>query len=326
MLLSFIPGGFSLPLPSVVWISINNYCNLECPDCFVKVTKVNKLDMPLSDFVQIIKNIQYQYWFKPQIVLFGMEPLLHPQIDKILDLLSIQKYKVTVRTNGMLPFEVYKKIINYPCIDKVMISIHNQNFKQIKDLGLIFREFNIKNKRKVRIYLTIQIDYINQLGLNLIDIINYFKDTGFRNIRFQHNVFKEKKYDSVYVDKLRKQIFSVKKYKYKIPIIFSPNISSKDLEKYYLLQDLNFFNKAKCHFPWLFTTVNIYGELSFIPRECSHKSNIPIFDLKKQKLSNIWNDKRIRILRASINKALLEKDNCLRCQFKAYYGLSSNIF
>lgn len=88
---------------NVINFHITNKCNYSCKYCF---GKFEGNEIPLSDAKQVIDSIS-QYFSHNKIKngrinLAGGEPLLHPQLDAIIDYCYQKDIKVSIVTNGSL--------------------------------------------------------------------------------------------------------------------------------------------------------------------------------------------------------------------------------
>ncbi|WMJ81886.1 radical SAM/SPASM domain-containing protein [Clostridium sp. MB40-C1] len=104
-----------------IYIEITNVCNLACKFC--PQTKRKPEFMKLETFSKILDEI------KPhgKYVYFHVkgEPLLHPEIDKFLDLSHEKGFKVNITTNGTLINKVKDMIITKPALRQVNFSLHS---------------------------------------------------------------------------------------------------------------------------------------------------------------------------------------------------------
>lgn len=104
-----------------IYVEITNACNLSCSFCpktmrpsqFMKIKVFNNiLDeiKPYTDYINLhVKG----------------EPLLHPDIDKFLDLCCDKDFKVNLTTNGTLINKVKEKIITKSSLRQINFSLHS---------------------------------------------------------------------------------------------------------------------------------------------------------------------------------------------------------
>lgn len=103
------------------YIEITNVCNLACDFC--PQTKRKPEFMKIEIFSKILDEI------KPHAEYIYLhvkgEPLLHPEIDKFLDLSYEKGFKVNITTNGTLINDVKDKILMKPALRQVNFSLHS---------------------------------------------------------------------------------------------------------------------------------------------------------------------------------------------------------
>lgn len=103
------------------YIEITNVCNLACVFC--PQTKRRSEFMSIETFSNILDQI------KPhtEYIYFHVkgEPLLHPEIDKFLDLSYEKGFKVNITTNGTLINQVKDKIMMKPALRQINFSLHS---------------------------------------------------------------------------------------------------------------------------------------------------------------------------------------------------------
>lgn len=104
-----------------VYVEITNTCNLSCDFCIQN--KRNNKFMSINEFEIILKKLKgltnYLY-----LHVLG-EPLLHPNINELIDLATSYGYKINITTNGYL----IDKIIDNKNINMINISLHSYNEK-----------------------------------------------------------------------------------------------------------------------------------------------------------------------------------------------------
>lgn len=104
-----------------VYVEITNVCNLACSFC--PKTQRGPEFMKLETFSEILERVK-EYTDHIYFHVKG-EPLLHPDIDKFLDLSFQKGLKVTLTTNGTLISKVKHKILGKPALRQVNISLHS---------------------------------------------------------------------------------------------------------------------------------------------------------------------------------------------------------
>lgn len=104
-----------------IYIEITNVCNLACSFC--PQTKRPARFMNIETFKKILSQI------KPygEYIYFHIkgEPLLHPDIDKLLDISYEEGFKVNITTNGTLITKVKDKLLKKPALRQINFSLHS---------------------------------------------------------------------------------------------------------------------------------------------------------------------------------------------------------
>lgn len=110
-----------------MYIEITNVCNLECRFC--PPTKRAKEFMSIGHFTQILDKIKEHADF----LYFHVkgEPLLHPDLDKFLDICFEKGFKVNITTNGTRLRQLKDMLLTKPAIKQMHISL--QSYEEQKD-------------------------------------------------------------------------------------------------------------------------------------------------------------------------------------------------
>lgn len=103
------------------YIEITNACNLSCSFC--PKTKRPVEFMSCESFEEILFKLQNH----SKYIYFHVmgEPLLHPEIDRFLELSHDYGFKVNITTNGTLINKASDKIISKPALRQVNFSLHS---------------------------------------------------------------------------------------------------------------------------------------------------------------------------------------------------------
>ena len=140
-----------------IYIEITNICNLRCKFCPEASRK--KEQMELEKFEEVISKIHNH----TKLVALHVkgEPLLHNQLEQILEILEKYKIKANITTNGTLIKDNLEIIKNSKSVRQINFSIHSitQNQKlnkqylhdifksaeQLKNTIISYRLWNLKN-------------------------------------------------------------------------------------------------------------------------------------------------------------------------------------
>lgn len=105
-------------------VEITSFCNLNCPICFNDSSVFNEEIMELEDFKTIVRKIKNM---RVNVQLSGGEPLTHPHITEIIDILIENDIKFHINTNGMLMTpQIMDRFINYPNVS-IQLSMDGAN-------------------------------------------------------------------------------------------------------------------------------------------------------------------------------------------------------
>jgi radical SAM protein with 4Fe4S-binding SPASM domain len=104
-----------------VYIEITNVCNLKCTFC--PVTKRPPTFMDAVSFTRILDQIA-PYTDYCYLHVKG-EPLLHPDLDKFLDIACAKGIKVNITTNGTLIGQMKDKLISKSALRQINFSLHS---------------------------------------------------------------------------------------------------------------------------------------------------------------------------------------------------------
>jgi len=110
------------------YIEITNVCNLNCDFCPKTGRKPEymSIDLFCNILDQIEKHTDYIYFHVKG------EPLLHPHIDKLLDISYERGFKVNITTNGTLINKVKDKLLMKPGLRQVNFSLHSFDGNEMK--------------------------------------------------------------------------------------------------------------------------------------------------------------------------------------------------
>lgn len=172
-----------------IYIEITNLCNLNCPFC----SKDNKPKKELSvkEFEYILNKID-KYTDYLYLHVKG-EPLLHSDLNSILNICKKYNKKVNITTNGTLLNKQINTILN-SSVRQVNISMHSLKNEECEDIlkccklladnhvYVVFRFWVYNNKQNILInkisdYFNCKIDDINNIKVN--DYIYINKDEEF---------------------------------------------------------------------------------------------------------------------------------------------------
>ena len=103
-----------------IYLEISNICNLKCAFC--PGTRRKPHIMTEAEFSSLLPKIRPYSDFL-YFHLMG-EPLMHPHLDRFLELAEEAGFKVILTTNGTLLKRQSNILLNAPALHKVNISLH----------------------------------------------------------------------------------------------------------------------------------------------------------------------------------------------------------
>ena len=172
-----------------IYIEITNICNLDCPFCS-KDTK-EKRSMTIEEFDTILKKID-KYTDYIYLHVKG-EPLLHKDLDKLLDIASSYNKKVNITTNGTLLKEK-EELLKHPAIRQINISLHNEK-NNLEDI------FAVVDKLKDKIIVLRYWTYSKERTDIVDKVLDHYKISTTsvdKHIKLRNNLFLDKQEEFVW--------------------------------------------------------------------------------------------------------------------------------
>ncbi len=119
--------------------NITNRCNFSCKTCLRE--KSSNQDLPLETIEKVIPTLRTLG--VQHIALTGGEPIMHPEFENVLDIITAADIKISLVTNSWL----YEKYLT--CLEKhrdhvyyVAISLDGHN-AELHDKNRIKRSFRV---------------------------------------------------------------------------------------------------------------------------------------------------------------------------------------
>lgn len=184
-----------------IYIEITNKCNLNCSFC-IKDNRFKK-EMSFKDFEIILQKID-KYTKYIYLHVKG-EPLIHSNLDEILNLTKKYNKFVNITTNGVLLKEKINILKKYDNIRQINLSLHSENKKksyiddilncvdELNNVFIVYRFWTLKNN----ILDDRMLEYLEKIKLKYtIDESSYKKILEGNNIKIKENVYinKDKKF------------------------------------------------------------------------------------------------------------------------------------
>jgi len=166
-----------------IYVEITNICNLNCSFC----SKDNRVKESISveNFETVLKKIN-DYTDYIYLHVKG-EPLLHDDLDKLLDKAYKYNKKVNITTNGTLLKEK-EDILRHPSIRQINISLHNEK----NDLEEIFEVIDkLKDKIIILRYWTYSKERTDIVD-KILKYYNISTESVDKHIKLKDNLYLDK--------------------------------------------------------------------------------------------------------------------------------------
>ncbi len=345
-----IHDGYSY-YPETIDLFLTYRCNLRCKMCgqwgVVGTSKEMspeelKSELSLDEIYKIINDIKT---FKPNVTLFGGEPLMYSNWEKVVSRIKQEGMRCNMITNGIL-LEKYANSIIDLGVDEIIFSldgpreVHDEvrgakgTFDRASRGLKLIRDIKRKsgtNKPVVSISSTIfEINY-----KRLDELISIAEELMASTITFHHLIFlSQERYDQhnnifkgyyemvcndwkgfvrdslpdIDVDFLIRKMEDIKKRDSKVKIAFYPNFTDEEIRRYYTEFDFVSSNYGKrCLSPWMVSYIFPDGSV----RPCQ-SLNFSAGNVKDNTFSRIWNNEKYMRFR-KITKKEKKYPVCTRC-------------
>lgn len=145
---SFFYSNRATPFPRVINCFITEKCNFKCPMCHVADSRLKNLNH--LSFKQLQPLFDEISSFSPSVSLAGGEPLMHPEIIKIIKYLNQKKIVKAMVTNGLLLEKMADQLV-HSGLDFLAISLDGPDEATQYQRGLVKNSFDqiIKGIQKI---------------------------------------------------------------------------------------------------------------------------------------------------------------------------------
>ncbi len=302
--------GYNIIPPRFIVIVLTYRCNLNCYFCYQSKEKGKTFpDMNIDDAKILEENISKSFYFKPRIHLFGGEPTINKDFVEILKYFSEKGYKTSLTTNGINMNKYGNILAAIKGLKEINISLNVNDYRQVISSLQFFDGYDRDNKTIIN--LSCPINNSNQS--NLIEIVREFENSHASCVTFQHAMFPFNYKDNMNIESIREQVELIRENKFRIPVLFLPDIKTKDIEVYYNDPDFP-YNKNNCIFPWFSLIIEPNGNV--IPCE---EVDAVVGNAKNVSLKDIWNNGEYKRFRQNIRKQGISYPICKRCCHRQYY-------
>ncbi len=334
--------------PEAVTLFLTHKCNLRCKMCGQwgegGVTKKDtsqhiREELSNSELRSLIDELAV---FRPNITLFGGEPLLYPAVPGLIAMIKQKGMHCLMITNGSLLEKVAEEIVDSG-LDELNLSLDGkaEDHDRIRGLPGLFNRimtglqkvnyYKEKKGRKhplINLQCTINRDNYRHLE-QLLEVASaaQVNSLTFHNLIFlDPSIIKEqKKYDQelgcdssawegfvfepgMEAEQLFQEITRIKSGTYPFSIDFYPNFNREEFLDYY--RNKNYRpggGSARCLSPWMVAYVFPDGEV----RPCLN-FNFSYGNIKSSRFKDIWNSSQAVKYRRALKKNKLFPV-CSRC-------------
>lgn len=314
-------------LPTHVQIEITTFCNMDCLSCGRRYLVDKGHHMLFDDFKCIYNQI------KPKnINLSGLgEPLLNPEIFKMIEYCRINGSVVNFPTNLSLSEKIIEKLVDTQ-IDQLKVSIDASTpemFRMVRrseKFNILLRNIRLINRIKkekgfkkpeIRFNFALQKYNIDELP----KLLTLAKELEVSTIYIQYlNYFS--------VEKEKEELcgFNLQKLREILNISeqiarnngIKTNISNwkRNMNRYYnkmLPKDQFVPNNIKCNFPWVSTFIDVYGNVKPCPTFVWERNAKSLGNCLEQPFRKIWNSEPNKKLRWELKRNIRSNPICKRC-------------
>ncbi len=337
--------------PETVDLFLTYMCNLRCKMCGQwgeagtskdMSPKELKRELSLDEIYKIINDIKT---FKPNVTLFGGEPLMYTNWEKVVSRIKQEGMRCNMITNGIL-LERYANSIIDLGVDEIIFSldgpreVHDEvrgakgTFERASRGLKLIRDIKRKSgTSKPVVSISSTIFEINYKRLD--ELISIAEELAASTITFHHLIFlSEERYNQhnnifkgfygmvcrdwkgfvrdslpdIDVDFLIRKMEDIKKRSSKVKINFYPNFTDEEIRRYYTEFDFVSSSYGKrCLSPWMVSYIFPDGSV----RPCQ-SLNFSAGNVKDSTFSKIWNNEKYMRFR-KITKKEKKYPVCTRC-------------
>ncbi len=292
-------------MPVKLWIESTNRCNLKCGICFNKeIPDSEKGNMDLHLYKKIIDEAEGSVY---DINLFHRgEPLLHPDIVKMIYYAKNKGMKTRIHTNATLLTSELARDIILSDLDTISFSFDGYTKKTYEEnrAGAKYEE-SLKN---IIGFLKIKKELDSDKPFTILQVI----EPGTSEKKVMNISLKEgflRNFSGLPLDKLAMRI----------PHNWGGLVKLEGTDR----GQLENMKMVSCTFPWYSLTILYDGTACLCPQD--FKGNINIGNLNKNTIRDIFNSKKTLKMRKLLGKGntveLQPCNNCDRIRRKTFMGV-----
>ena len=267
-----------------IYIEITNICNLSCSFCSVDNRK--KQEITLEKMEYLLKNIN-NYTDYVYLHVKG-EPLLHSNLNKILDLCQKYNKKVNITTNGTLLKSKLSEL-SHPIVRQINISLHSENNKD-KYIDEVFETVDkLKDKIIIFRFWTMDNGKMNNKSTEIVEKIKKYYSLSTETVEKIKTEKHIKIRENLYIDKANEFIW--------------PNLNN------------DYYNdKGTCYA--LKDQLAILVDGTVVPCCLDSEGIINLGNIYEKSLEDIINSNRYQQMKQNFSNRKASEELCKHCSFK----------
>ena len=292
-------------MPLRLWIEVTNRCNLKCGICFNKdIPDSQKSDMDLRLYRKIINEAEGNIY---DINLFHRgEPLLHPEIVNMISYANSKKIKTRIHTNATLLDPGMARDLLLSGLDTISFSFDGYT-KDIYEKNRIGANYE-KSLENIIGFLKIKQELDSRKPFTIIQVIEY-NVCGKEGMSTSHKEEFLENFRGLPLDRLITRT----------PHNWGGLVDLEGPDK----GQPESMERTSCTFPWYSLTILYDGKVCLCPQD--FEGSIPVGDLTKSTIQEIFNSKKIREMRKMLGSAstgeLKPCYSCDRIKRKTFMGV-----
>ena len=341
-------------LPNVVGIKLTNRCNLRCKHCYEWNNDGYHHNMSKEyqntdiDFELLEKCIKETSGTKAMFYLWGGEPCLYKEMDRLLDLLYTNGRYTIICTNGTLLHKFYKKIVRFQEKIELLLAVDgdrksHDDLRGTGNFDYIMEEIqpliNMKQNGSFRGTISVHTMVSNENILSLYDTVRNLDNMGIDNLLiclpwyisqstskemdeyFERN-FKCISFNTQSIPSWHAYKYHIKKENYLLveqtlsrirQSSFNMNIKFQpDIQGEELISFLSGDSIEKCDKRECYT---VFSRMDVLPNglvtSCKHFQELAYGDLRNNSLAELWNSEELSYIREVITKQQMPV--CSKC-------------
>ena len=291
--------------PIKLWIETSSRCSLECRLCINKNLPINeKKDMGFNLFKKIIDQVKH-YVFEVNLFHRG-EPLLNPDIVKMVEYAALSKIKISLYTNAVLLTVELSQRLMKSGLDLITFSFdgYTKEVYEKNRCGAVFEDTleNITGFLKEK----------KKLGLRkpLVHLLTMEYDASTSHAEF---VLQKKEFIKRFKD------LPLDRFITRNPHNWGGSLDVQELLKV----KKNGSKFITCAFPWYALVVLFNGKVTPCPQDFF--GNLIVGDINAEPIAAIFNNEKMQEIRKRFKNKNIENmgicKDCDRCRRETFLGV-----